>query len=297
MSKSLLPRPSERAPFVFPIGAAFHIHSLVLHATARIHHVENFTGPLSIKTVMQGEAFWRTSAGVFGLGPDEFLICNAGEIYSIAIDSLTPVTTCCVFFATGFVERIALDATTPVDAALDDPERDAPALEFLSRLHSGPLTWRVQSLAERCSAESQPSSFEEDFLEIAHGMLYLYREIQERIARIPAARLSTRKELFRRIERAREYMRYAGRNVSLTESARVAGLSPYHFHRAFSAAHQTTPHAYLTRLRLEIAKERIANGALISDAADGAGFSNPPSFTRLFRMHYGMTPTQFRKIG
>lgn len=298
MSKSLSPRPTERAPFLFPSGAAFHADSLVLHATAKRHVAENIAGPLSIKTVMRGEAIWRASGREVTVKPGEFLVLNAGEIYSIDIDSPNPVTTCCVFFAKGFVERMALDTTSPVEHALDDPQREGPALEFLSRWHTGALTDCVQSLAARCSVELQPSSFEEDFVEIAGRLLLLYREMQSKIARIPAARAATRQELFRRVERAREYLHaHTAKGVSLHEAARAAALSPFHFHRAFAASHQTTPHTYLTRLRLAAARAQIEKGLRIADAAFGAGFESPPAFTRLFKMRYGVTPSEIRKNG
>lgn len=298
MSKSPSPRPTERAPYLFPNGAAFHTDSLVLHATAKRHNAENIAGPLSIKTVMRGEATWRASGREFKVKPGEFLVLNAGEVYSIDIDSPTPVTTCCVFFAKGFVERMAFDATSPLAASLDDPMREGPALDFLSHWHTGPLTGRVQSLAARCNAEPRPTSFEEDFAEIAHAMLHLHAEMQSKIARVPAARASTRKELFKRLERGRQYL-YAKdeRGVSLQEAARVAALSPYHFHRAFREAFQITPHAYSMDRRMERARERIYHGALIADAADSAGFESPSAFTRLFRQRYGMSPTEFRKNG
>jgi AraC-like DNA-binding protein len=298
MSKSLSPKPTDRAPFLFPLGAAFHTDSLVLHATARHHVAQNIAGPLSIKTVMRGEGTWRASGREWRVKQGEFLILNAGEVYSIEIGSPSPVTTCCVFFAKGFVERMALDATSPLAASLDDPMREGPALDFLSHWHTGPLTARVQSLAARCNAEPRPTSFEEDFAEIAHAMLHLHAEMQSKIARVPAARASTRKELFKRLERGRQYL-YANdeRGVSLLEAARVAALSPYHFHRAFREVFQTTPHAYSMDRRMERAKERIYYGALVADAADVAGFANPPAFTRLFRRRYGMSPTEFRKNG
>ena len=51
------------------------------------------------------------------------------------IDALQAVETCCAFFAPGFLEQIALDLTSPVEAALDAPDRIAPPMAYLSALH------------------------------------------------------------------------------------------------------------------------------------------------------------------
>jgi AraC family transcriptional regulator len=48
----------RQSQFLFPNGAHFGTDNLVLHAKARRHVVEEFSGPLSIKTVLKGEVSW-----------------------------------------------------------------------------------------------------------------------------------------------------------------------------------------------------------------------------------------------
>ena len=110
----------------------------MLQARATRHKVEGYAGPLSIKTVIRGEVAWIVGGRELVVDPSSFLILSAGETYSMNIAALRPVETCCVFFAPGFVERIALDAMSPLDAALTDPERTSPALPYLSAWHSDP---------------------------------------------------------------------------------------------------------------------------------------------------------------
>jgi AraC family transcriptional regulator len=285
-------------PYLFPAGATFGKDSLVLHAEARRHRVDNFHGPLSIKTVLRGSVAWIVDGRPLTLDNGSFLVLNPGDAYSMDIDSPSPVATCCVFFQNSFVERLAQDATTPLKAALDEPDRPGPPLPFLSRLHAGgPILQQVQSLAPRCSGELQPSSFEEDFLSLGTALLQLYVELTARMGRVPAGKKSTREELFRRVERAREFIHgQGGAPVSLHEAARAACLSPYHFHRAFTAVHQRTPHAYVTVLRLARARASLEAGASVAATADAVGFANPPALTRLFRAHFGVNPSQIRKI-
>ncbi|HEY7333436.1 MAG TPA: AraC family transcriptional regulator [Bryobacteraceae bacterium] len=288
-----------RPPYLFPAGAQLGSDNVVLQARARRHRVEGYPGPLSIKTVLAGEVAWIVGGRELVVDPSSFLILSTGERYSMNIDAAKPVETCCVFFAPGFVETVALDLTTPLERALDAPERAAPRFPFLSTLHGDRervLLDRVQGLAPRCHGALAPSGFEEDFLELAHALLGFYQRIREQVAGIPAAKESTRRELFRRLLIGREYMHSVSGPASLAAAARAGCLSPFHFHRGFTHAFQQTPHAYVTALRLARARRAIESGSTVLDAGVEAGFASPSAFTRAFRSRYGEPPSAVRKI-
>ena len=289
----------HQAPYLFPAGSRLGADNVVLRARARRHQVENYAGPLSIKTVLAGQVAWIIGGRELVVDRSSFLIVSAGEKYSMNIASTKPVETCCVFFAPGFVERVALDVTSPLEQALDLPERLAPALAYLSALHGDrkrALIDRVQSLAPRCAHALAPSDFEEDFLLLAAGLLQLYEQIRQEAARVPAIKASTREELFRRLLAGREYIHsHSSGPVSLEAVARSACLSPFHFHRGFTHAFQQTPHGYLTGLRLEQARLMIESGSAVLDTCLEVGFSSPSAFSRLFRSRYGEAPSTMRR--
>jgi AraC family transcriptional regulator len=261
--------------------------------------VDGYAGPLSIKTVLDGQVAWIIGGRELVVDPSSFLLVSAGEKYSMNIAAEKPVETCCAFFARGFVEGVAHDATSSLDLALDAPDRVAPALPYLSALHGDrerPLVGRVQTLARRCAQALAPSGLEEDFLLLADDLLKFYERIREQAARVPAVREPTRKELFRRLLIGREFMHaHSSGAVSLQAVARSAFLSPFHFHRGFTQAFQLTPHAYLTGLRLDKARGLIESGSPILDACLDVGFSSPSAFTRLFRSRYGEAPSSIRR--
>jgi AraC-like DNA-binding protein len=290
----------SQSQFLFPLNSRFGRDNLVLHATGRRHTVSDFAGPLSIKTVMRGEVHWRVDGRELLVHSNTFLVLGNGQRYSMNIDSVKPVETCCVFFRSSFVEETAHDATTTVESSLDSPWREAPPLEFLSRLHSdrkGTILPAVWSLAERCSKELQPSSFEEDFLKISQKILMFYREVREQFSRVPASKPSTRHELFRRLQVAREYLHgNVDCQVSLEDVSRHACISRYHLHRAFRQVFRQTPHGYLTSLRLDRARSLLQQGFAVTDVALDVGFSSTSAFTRLFRSRFGLPPSTVRKI-
>jgi AraC-like DNA-binding protein len=288
-----------RAPYLFPEGSRIGADNVVLHARATRHQVSGFAGPLSIKTVLRGEVSWIVGSRELLVDSSSFLILSAGEIYSMDLRAPAPVETCCAFFAAGFVERVALDSTTPLQAALDQPERVAPALSYLSALHSDPeraLLNRLHTLAWRCREALARVAAEEDFLLLAEALLRYYEKIRSEIARVPAARAATRAELFRRLLRGRDYLHSEHDGaISLAAAARAACLSAFHFHRGFSRAFEQTPHAYLTALRLERSRRLLEAGSPVIEAALGVGFSSPSAFSRLFRSRYGELPSTVRR--
>src|SRR3954463_6771935 len=118
---------SYRQPYLFPEGARLSKDNVVLRARAQRHRVENYAGPLSIKTVLAGQVAWTVGGRELLVDRSSLLVLSAGEKYSMNIDALKPVETCCVFFGSGFVERVALDATTPLAHSLDAWDREPPA--------------------------------------------------------------------------------------------------------------------------------------------------------------------------
>jgi AraC family transcriptional regulator len=290
------------SPYLFPEGSRMGMDNLVLHASGRRHHVQDYPGPLSIKSVVRGQVTWIVEGKDLVVDTDTFLILNDQQKYSMDMEEPRPVETCCAFFQQGFVDRIAQDMTSPLQVSLDTPLRAAPALRFLSRLHTdrkGKILPRLRSLAERCSEQLQPSSFEEDFLILSEELTTLHKEIAAQIARVPAAKRATQEELFRRLQVAREFLHgKVSQRVSLEEVAREACLSRYHLHRAFVRTFRQTPHAYLTTLRLNRARSLLTSGTSVTEASMDVGFTSMSAFSRLFRAHFGVSPSsQIRKIG
>lgn len=83
------------------------------------------------------------------------------------------------------------------------------------------------------------------------------------------------------------------RDLSVEELAAVAGYSTGHFHREFRRATGETPGQHLTRRRLETARLYLRQSGLpIRDIAAAVGFGDPLYFSRVFRRHFGCSPSQ-----
>ena len=75
------------------------------------------------------------------------------------------------------------------------------------------------------------------------------------------------------------------------------GMSPGHFRTRFRQATGSTPHEYLTGLRIARAKEILRHDRWsITNVAFRLGYSSSQNFASTFKRQAGMTPTSFRKI-
>lgn len=102
--------------------------------------------------------------------------------------------------------------------------------------------------------------------------------------------------LYRRVVRAKLYIdeHYASA-VDLSNIADEACFSKFHFTRLFKTIYGKTPHQYLTEVRINAAKDLLADGAAVARACFSVGFDSISSFTGLFRRRVGLTPAAFQK--
>ena len=86
------------------------------------------------------------------------------------------------------------------------------------------------------------------------------------------------------------------RDPPLPEIAAVAGLSPFHFHRAFTRAFGKTPRQVILDMRVDEAKQLLAEGKLpLEQIAEALGFSSHSHFTSVFRAAVGTPPLRYRR--
>lgn len=77
---------------------------------------------------------------------------------------------------------------------------------------------------------------------------------------------------------------------SVATLAALAGMSPFHFCRAFRKETGLAPHAFLTQARLDLARRRLAAGMAPAEVAAATGFCDQSHLTRQFKRCYGITP-------
>lgn len=101
-----------------------------------------------------------------------------------------------------------------------------------------------------------------------------------------------------RMQRALDHIdEYLDGDLNLDSVSAVAALSKFHFHRQFSATFGLPVHRYVQLARLKRASQNLASqkSDRITDVALEAGYDAPDAFARVFRQHFGQSPSSFRK--
>ncbi|WP_227271047.1 helix-turn-helix transcriptional regulator [Roseobacter weihaiensis] len=84
--------------------------------------------------------------------------------------------------------------------------------------------------------------------------------------------------------------------VTLAQLADIAGLSVFHFCRAFKKSTGLAPYKFQTARRIEKAKLLLdTTDFMITDIAPMVGYETPQAFARMFRQVVGQTPTAYRQ--
>ncbi len=86
------------------------------------------------------------------------------------------------------------------------------------------------------------------------------------------------------------------RKILLDEAAAVAGKSRSGFTKAFREQAGESYHTFLSRIRLEHARECINHGDTVTMAALSSGFSDASHLIRHYREKYGSTPRRDRSL-
>jgi AraC-like DNA-binding protein len=100
------------------------------------------------------------------------------------------------------------------------------------------------------------------------------------------------------LRRPREFINanLAG-DPSISQVANECGLSSSYFARAFKEATGISPHRWLTKQRVERAKELLKDPRCeLADIAQLCGFVDQSHFTRVFSRSEGYSPGRWRRL-
>lgn len=112
-------------------------------------------------------------------------------------------------------------------------------------------------------------------------------------AKLGEARALRSRPVRRALELLRERL---AEPISLDDLARAAEQDKFHLCRAFRAQVGMPPHAYLTHLRIQRARELLAQGVRASELAPRVGLYDQAQLTRHFRRIVGTTPARYAGV-
>src|ERR1700742_4368714 len=85
-------------------------------------------------------------------------------------------------------------------------------------------------------------------------------------------------------------------DLSLDEVARKIATSRRQLQRIYAEVGETTFRDQLTQVRMDRAADLLSqNGVTVREVANRVGYRQAAQFAKAFRVHHGMSPSEFRK--
>ncbi|HXS90570.1 MAG TPA: AraC family transcriptional regulator [Steroidobacteraceae bacterium] len=256
---------------------------------------------LSIRAAWGGEERCQFDGRTVAVDDDSFLILNNGRVCTTQIDAPQPVESFAIYFGPALVEHTYGAMTLSIEKALERGdavvERSAEFLESLQphdKLVSPVLRFIRLHVLRGVDDEAW---YDEQLNFLLERMLTHRGGVIERIDALQLIRTSTRREIYRRISLATDYLHSNYRQpLDLDSLGKAACLSKYHFLRLFTRVHGITPHQYLLRKRAKTALRLLQTTPLdVCEIASSVGFAQRHALLRQMRRWTGLSPRQIRR--
>jgi len=250
--------------------------------------------------MFNGSALYRADRAWFSVNEAGYLILNDRQPYEIHIASPTRVESFIVYFPRGWVEEVLESLTAHPEKLLDDPECNSRcSAHFFERFtpHDRLVSPVLITLRRAHRSGTLPGLWlEEKLRHLLVRMLQAQDDALRESDALPARRAATREELWRRVNRGRDFIHARFDSApTLGEIASTACLSPFHFLRGFKAVFGMTPHEYLSACRVERAKFLLERTELpVTEICFAVGFESLGSFSSWFARVTGSSPRAWR---
>ncbi|MDY3919948.1 MAG: response regulator [Candidatus Limivivens sp.] len=161
------------------------------------------------------------------------------------------------------------------------------------------IIW-AERIAFDAGAVNYGFSYRKDYLDIAmsfddyEGLRQWFQEKLTGICRTLRDQKAGQSDSI--IKKAKSYIQeHFDRDISLDDVSREVNISPYYFSKIFKEESGENFIEYLTRIRIEKAKEMLENPSLsIKEVSAMSGYADPNYFSRLFKKQTDMTPREYK---
>jgi len=255
-----------------------------------------------LKYVIDGEEEYKVHNRNYKVKKGACLVINDDRLIDVHVKkSAVPVLGICISLDNKLLNDVYHNSLLPEEKLIDNgsaiPSDEINFLETV--LDAGDILCNyLESLSFHQSHDTGKIFLNTDdvFFGIARYLLLSQTKIQKQVMQIDAMRPSTRLELFRRIEMARQKIEDEPfSDISMAELAAGVCMSEYHFFRTFKQALGISPNQYRIKVKIEKAKQLLLQTKMpLHEIADATGFVDVQNMSKIFKKFFSVPPGRYR---
>ena len=292
MIRNLLPDPKKFQYRSKEIGNA-----IIWANSTSSYYYPNHESPYLFLANFEGVGNYHLNGRSIAISDRFFYLINAGDDLEIMFQRNQSRQTVIVMFASDLIREISDVTRLKTEQLLDNfgftdtGLINVPAIPFE---YSKIIRDYLSDL--KLNGISCENGHDDFFYQIADSLFSHATKESDKLCKIPAIRKSTRQELYRRVLLGKTFMEDSLTNpVRLDKISNEACLNKFHFLKLFKAIYGISPHQYVTKLKLDKARQLLNAGKhSVVEVCQMIGFESQGSFTNLYKRHFGVAPSIHR---
>lgn len=269
-----------------------------LNNSIRFSEYRNYEGEtnfsnVAAKFVVRGKESYIINDKKFQVKQGEYIIGNNDQLSEVSISENT--VGLCIDISNEIISEI-------LELGYENPDLKEFILtdKFLINKYNSEHTnlgYKLKQLSASVLSHAGESLLcNELFYSVGESIVHDQALVFEQFSKLNFKKQIVNEEIFRSLLTTKHFMDESFLEVlNLGDLTQVAHISKYAFIRLFKTTFGITPYHYILAKRLIYAKSQLVNGETIFDVAIKSGFADTPSFSKAFKQHFGIAPSQIEK--
>ncbi|MEL7123013.1 MAG: AraC family transcriptional regulator [Bacteroidota bacterium] len=253
----------------------------------------NYISNFSLKYVIQGEEHYIVNKEEKKIGSGQYLVVNNQSDVCRLSSSGTSFS---IFLGADLLTECYQLLTINDKQLLEYPQAEEKNhVELFDDVIHGQLDFLLH-LQARITSDPDLIIPIDLYYELGQRLLFNQNEIFKQINQLDRRKFATRKEVYKRVNIARNYLEDTIiEEFDLNRLSRVASLSKFQLIRDFKDAFGISPHRYFILKKLDLALTMIQSKqySTLNEIALQLNYSCLSSFSRQFKQVYRVSPTAF----
>jgi AraC family transcriptional regulator len=274
--------------------------SLVNFSSFKELKTDSLLRSFCIKLVLEGTEKYTINGRDYLLKGGEFLLANHHSRSQLTIGNSSPVKGICIDIAPSLISQVIAgyqyDSILEQDDNIDKYFTTEQFLENKYSINQSTFGSKLKSISSYVTNNTtQDIAFHDDFFyELAENLVTSFSHQSGQQSQIKANKISTKKELYRRLLDCKNYLdEHYAEDLNILSISSQCYMSEYHFYRLFKQAFNISPHQYLTTVRMNKARNLIQDkGLSISEVALLSGYRELSTFSKIFKKSWGVAPSK-----